>query len=191
MENNKYLVEDCFALTPRDVGWRYDRIRKLGINQLEGRNDITYWFDDMDAPTCLFVSVGGHDPQEFKWEPVELTFGESAYFYCKCGYKARKLFLVPNGFEFKCRICQKLKYRLSSMNPNSVAGRAIHTFDRMTKLIEVRENMARIFYKGKYTKRFNRFLEHCKVLGFNDVVDDAQSLNEVIQSQKIFTKPVH
>lgn len=181
MENNKYLVEDCFALTPRDVGWRYDRIRKLGVNQIEGRNDITYWFDDMDMPSRLFVSVGGHEPQEFKWEPVELAFGDSAYFYCECGYRARKLYLLPNGFEFKCRKCHSLRYELNIVNKNSVAGRSIYRINRLHKLANSRAGMSRIFYNGEYTKRFERFLGLCDRAGLYSIVKGANDLKKLIK----------
>ncbi|MDO8565832.1 MAG: hypothetical protein Q7S04_01430 [Candidatus Moranbacteria bacterium] len=178
---NKYLVEECFFLTPRDVGRRFDRIRKLGTNILEGRDDISYWFDDMSEPTCLFVSVDGHEPQKFIWEPVELTFGEAAYFHCGCGYKARKLYLLPSGNEFKCRKCHNLRYALSVLNSKSIAGRVIYRANRLHKLANSRACMGRIFYDGNFTKRFERFLGLCDKAGLEDIVRGANALKELVR----------
>ncbi len=179
---DKYFVEDCFTLTPRDVGFRLDRTRKLGINKLEGRNDISYWFDDMSNPTRLFVSVGGHEPQEFIWESVELTFGETAYFYCSCGYRARKLYLLPNGYEFKCRKCHNLLYIISSFNKKSVAGRSIYQMNRLQKLANDRAGISRIFYNGEYSRRFNRFLGLCDKAGLESIVNGARDLKALINA---------
>ena len=178
--DNRYLVEECSCLTPRDVGRRSNRIRKLGINILEGREDISYWFDDMSEPTCLFVSVSGHGPQKFQWEKVELTFGERAYFYCPCGYRASKIYLLPNGKEFKCRKCHKLRYALAVLNKKSVAGRSVYRINRLHKLANSRANMDRIFYKGGYTKRFKRFLNLCDKAGLESIVKGANDLKELI-----------
>jgi hypothetical protein len=179
--DNRYLVENCFFLTPRDVGRRFDRIRKLGVNNLEHRPGITYWFDDMSEPTCLFVSVDGSEPQKIDWKPVELTFGETAYFYCGCGYKARKLYLLPGGKEFKCRKCHKLKYELTVLNRNSIAGRSIYRISRLHKLANSRACMSRIFYNGNYTKRFERFLRLCERAGLDSIVKGANDLKELIK----------
>lgn len=181
--DNKYRVEDCSTLTPRDVGRRFDRVRKLGVNILEGRDDISYWFDNMSEPTRLFVSVGGHKTQKFVWESVELTFGETAYFYCGCGYKARKLYLPPNGTEFKCRKCHNLPYLLASINRTSVAGAKIYAYKRLMMLDDCRAAMARILYKGKYTKKFESFLKCCNRAGLKNIVTGAEELRALIQSQ--------
>jgi hypothetical protein len=177
----KYFVEECFTLTPRDVGNRIDRIRKLGINILENRPGIRYWFDDDDRPMYLFISVDGREAQKLRWEQVEITFGIREYFYCLCGQKSTKLYLLPNGKEFKCRICHNLKYRLSTFNRYSVAGKAIYKMDRLQKLANNRASMSRIFYNGHYTKRFEKFLKLCDKAGLDSIVRGAQDLKELIQ----------
>jgi hypothetical protein len=183
MQNHKYLVEDCFVLTPRDVGKRPDRLRRIGVNILETRKDINYWFDDINEPTRLFISVDGHEPQEFVWELVDLTFGIREYFYCSCGHRATKLYLPPNGTEFKCRECHKLKYELTLLNRKSVAGGAIYRINRLHKLANDRAAMSRIFYNGEYTKRFNRFLGLCDQAGLDSIVKGANDLKELINWQ--------
>ncbi len=179
--NHQYLVEDCFAITPRDVGRRFDRIRKLGVNNLEYRPGITYWFDNMSEPTCLFISVDGHEPQKFTWEVVEITFGETQFFYCQCGYRAIKLYLLPNGKEFKCRKCHNLRYALSTFNKKSVAGRSIYQMNRLHKLSNSRAGMSKIFHDGNYTKKFERFIKLCDRAGLDSIVTGANDLKTLIQ----------
>lgn len=179
---SKYLVEECFTLTPRDVGRRrFGRVRKIGVNILEERDDVSYWFDDIHAPSYLFLSVAGSEPQKLVWEPVELTFGESAYFYCSCGYRATKLYLPPNSTEFKCRKCHKLRYEVTVVNKESIAGKSIYRINRLHKLANNRASMSRIFYNGNFTKRFERFLNQCDRAGFNSIVKGANDLKALIQ----------
>ena len=173
------MVEDCYAITTKDAIRRLRRVNRTDAK----RPDIDCWLDDPSDPDILCISVAGQEPQTFTLEWIESTFGERAYFNCGCGYRAAKLYLLPNGTQFSCRRCQKLKYRLSSLNPKSAAGQAIHRFERMNKLAYTRANMSRIFYKGKFTRRFNRFLKLCGDAGFNNVVDDARSLLEIVKTQ--------
>lgn len=177
----KYLVEECFALTPRDVGWRIDRPRKLGMNILKHRPEISYWFDNMSNPAWLFVSIDSHEPQKLAWETVEITFGEKDFFYCSCGYRAMKLYLLPRGNEFKCRKCHNLRYELTVLNRKSVAGRVIHRANRIQKLADSRMAMGRIFYNGQYTKKFERFLGQCERAGLEDIVKGAKALKELVK----------
>ncbi|HAJ44447.1 MAG: hypothetical protein UV53_C0006G0012 [Candidatus Azambacteria bacterium GW2011_GWE1_42_9] len=178
--NNHYMIEECFFITPRNVGGRFGHVRKLGINELENRSDISYWFDDMSEPTCLFVSVNGNEPQKFDWEPVDITFGETAYIRCHCGYRARKLYLPPNGKEFKCRKCHKLQYQLTKFNRHSIAGRSLYKMNRLQKLADSRANIGRILYNGNYTKKFTRFLGLCDRAGLESIVRGAKDLKTLM-----------
>lgn len=176
-----YLVEECFVLTPRDVGRRNDRVRKIGGNALERRADISYWFDNMDEPTRLFVCIAGHKPQSFAWEEVEITFGDTAYFYCACGYRAAKLYLPPNESEFKCRKCHGLRYEITTINRASASGRALYRLNRMIKLANSREKI-NVFYNGDFTKGFKRFLTLSERAGFGGN-DEAEDLITFVKSQ--------
>lgn len=178
--DNKYLIEECFHLTPRDVRSRFDHILRIGVNSLKDRPEINFWFEDEDDPTHLFISVDGHEPQDLVWELDELTFGAKAYFHCSCGYRASKLYLPPNGTEFKCRKCHKLKYELSVVNKKSVAGKSIYRINRLHKLANSRASMSRIFYNGQYTKRFERFLRLCERAGLDSIVKGANDLKALV-----------
>ena len=177
---NKYLVENCFILTPRDVGCSFDNIKKLGISSLDNKPEIAYWFDTDKELTYLFISVDGQEPQKFVWELVDIMFGERAYFHCSCGQRVSKLYLPPNSKEFRCRKCYNLKYELSTFNKNSVAGKYLYQANRLLKLANSRADMSRIFYKGGYTKRFETFLRLCDSAGLDSVVKGAQDLKALI-----------
>ena len=185
-------MEDCFSLSPRDalVGIRIDKMigKKTSGNK---PSDLNLWFeDDQNDPNIVHVSVNGQEPQKLALEYIDITFGPVAYFICNCGRRVARMYLVSNSTELKCRLCHNLRYRLSTLNPNSVAGKAIYRLDRVNKLIETRENMSRIFYRGQYTKRMNRFLTLCNKVGLDSVVNDAKSLLEVVKSKEILTNPV-
>ena len=179
--NSRAFVEDCFVLTPRDVGRRLDRIRKLGINSLDRSPGLNYWFDNMSDPKRLFISVDGQEPQEFRWEVVDITFGEKEYFYCPCGHRAVKLYLPPASKEFKCQKCHQLRYQLTSFNKQSIAGQTLYKFNRMQKLADSRAQIGRVLYNGVYTKRFERFLGLCDRAGYNSIVTGARDLMTLIK----------
>ena len=65
---------------------------------------------------------------------------------------------LPSGhLELKCRICYGLGYELSAIDRNSKHGQFLYTTSQTIKLANQRANMNRIFYKSKYTHRYERF----------------------------------
>jgi hypothetical protein len=177
---HKYLVEECFVLTPKDVGRRWDRIRKLGVNKLAWRSDVSYWFDDMSDPKWLFLGVAGSEPQQLKWEVLKITFGEKQYFYCECGHRASKLYLPPSGSAFKCVHCHNLRYQLSTFSRKSVAGKTLYQMNRMQKLAESRAGMRKILHNGRFSRRFESFLRQCDRAGLDSIVQGANDLKALI-----------
>ena len=176
------FVEDSFALTAKGV---FDNLRNLievGPSAfVKPRADVDYWPEDLFDPSVIFVSVGGREPQRIEFELKKITFGERAYFRCTCDHRAAKLYLPPNGTQFKCRGCHGLQYRLSTINRRSVAGRAIYRINRLQKLANSRASMGRILYNGNYSKRFERFLNLCDRAGFHDIVKGANDMKALIQ----------
>lgn len=184
MTKERYIVEDCFVLKPKDAlsGTKIDKIIGRRTNNRPSELDI--WFEeDSNDTNLIYVSVNGQEPQKLVLEYIYITYGEVVYFNCVCGRRMAKLYLIPNSNEFKCRICHKLKYRSSLINSKSISGSAIHKFARINKIMEMRESISRIFYNGHFTKRYNRFLGLCDKAGLNDVIDGAQNLLKVVKSQ--------
>lgn len=110
------------------------------------------------------------------------SFGEVAFFTCISGHRISKLYLPPSGAAFECRRCQKFRYRLSNLNRNSVAGQAIHKFDAMRKIYDAKLNI-RIFYRGKLTRRFNRWVARCGKVGLTAEFIVAKALVDMVESQ--------
>lgn len=176
MSNNIYFVEDCTAITAKEALRIASRLKNK-----KTKLELDCWLDTDDS-SALWLRIIDQEPQRLAIEWIALNFGYGAYFECSCGFRASKLYLVPHGNKFACRMCQKLKYRKSSINPNSVAGRAIYKFDRMNKLADTRANMRGIFWKGTYTRRYTRFLAQCSDAGLHGVVRDARELAEIVKA---------
>lgn len=185
--NNIYLVEDCRAITTKEALELAHTGRSKNI-----KSDINCWLENIRNQDILYLSIGGREPQEINIEYRDITFGQTAFFNCSCGCRVSKLFLLPNSSsvsDFKCKKCHSLKYRLSTLNSKSIAGIAIKRMNKINKLVDKREKITRIFYRGKYTAKFNNFLDECRTVGLHDVVNNAKELMEVVnQFQNIKTK---
>jgi len=166
------LVEDCYYITPAyDVD--FDRMRKMGIN-------IEY---HIEAEDYILVTVGNNEPQRIETEDVELSFTFRTCFRCPgCDKHAYKLYLLPNGKEFKCRTCHKLRYTLTAINKKTPHGKMLYAMNRMDKLSKQREKMGTILYNGKYTRKFQSFLRQCDRAGYTKAVEDAERLMAALKN---------
>ena len=52
----------------------------------------------------------------------------------------------------------------------------------MIKLINMKENISTIFYKGKFTQKYNRFLKLCKKIGLENEIVEANELFKAINN---------
>ncbi len=176
MNNITYFVEECTTITPKEV----ISIATPTIGK-KYRTDIDCWFENEDR-NIVSVSVNGKEPQMITLEFIEIHYGQMVYFNCgKCSSRSAKLYLPPQGIEFQCRECGKLKYRLSAINSKSIAGMAIYRAVKINMIMDARATMNRIIYRGQYTHRYNRFLKKCKSVGLHEVVTNAQRLLKTIR----------
>jgi len=150
-----------------------------GIKQLE----CNFWFEYKGESTFFVYSVDGNEPQEILISERELLFGTMNYFVCSCGKRCQKLYLPDGATELKCRACYKLVYELSTINRISKHGMFLYKTNRTLKLANQRMEMSRIFYKSRYTKKFQRFLKLCAKAGLSKSVESARELMESIQNQ--------
>ena len=72
------------------------------------------------------------------------------------------------------------------INRNSKHGNFLYKQSQILKLISARENIGRIFYKSKYSKRFTRWLEIASRAGLVNEVEDAQRLMTAINQNQYF-----
>ena len=183
----KHYVESCFYVTPKRVYNTLDRIgRKIGDNRDLKRTDIRYEYDQIGEKYFVLVTVGNNMPQKILLDEVETSFcAPKEYFHCPgCDNRVCKLYLLPNGHEFKCKKCHGLKYARQYINPSSKHGKVFLQTHRILKLINEREQMNRIFYNSTYTKRFNKWLDSALKLGMKDLVYEARELESVISTKQ-------
>ena len=178
--NKGYLVEDCYYLTPTKVDRSFQRFKKIGAPLDPERPDINYQWEN----ECLVVIVAGNAPQRIETEDVETAVAYRTYFVCPgCEKRAYKLYLPPNGHEFKCgaRTCHGLRYTITTINKTSLHGKMLYSMNRMHKLSKQREKMGTILYNGKYTRKFQSFLRQCARAGYTKAVEDAAGLMKALK----------
>lgn len=162
-----FYIEDCLCITPNHKSVDYDLMQKMGVC-------IEYHIEE----NHVIVTVGNNEPQRIDTENMTTAVAWRTLFCCPCcDEKVHKLYLLPDGKEFKCRKCYPdLKYFLTAINKESPHGKMLYAMNRMDKLSKKREKMGTILYKGEKTKWFNGFLRQCKRAGFTKIVDDAEIL---------------
>ncbi len=178
----KTLVENCFVLDIKLVKKNLHLVREhrggvagyFNIVQGEKQSVADYCFDYTNEFDYLIIQYGEKD-QRIKLATSELRFGERSWFVCKCGNRVSKLYLPPGKTEFKCRHCYRLSYEVQNLNKNSKSGQFLYKNRLILKLMNSRENMRSIFYDGKLTQRYSRFLKQCDTIGLN-YSEDARKL---------------
>jgi hypothetical protein len=185
------LVEGCPNLNINFIKEDLLRYKKnggdvSGIANIGYDNNIktcNYWFDSGDDMEYLMISFNGSEPQKIKISEQELSFGTRHYFVCDCGRQACRLFMPDGKTKLRCRSCYGLNYELSMINRNSIHGRLLYVTNRKLKLINKQITLNRIFYMGRYTQRYVRFLKLCQQAGLNNVIENAKELMEAVQNQ--------
>ncbi len=161
--NATYLVEECKSISVGSI-----------------KKDLRFEYKDGDE--FLFFYHGEGLSQQILIAEQSITFGIRRYFVCECGAQVNKLFLPTGKKEYKCRNCYKLRYELTTINPRSIHGKLLYRTNRIIKLTNKRTELNRIFYRGRYTKRFNRFLHLCDRAGLVEVLDNAAKLSSAVAS---------
>ena len=182
--------EDYFALTTKLLKRDLERARRKEppegkyLNFVHnGRSAaLDYSIEhSFDENTYLVVNVSG-EPQKILLSQRELKFGTRTYLTCGCGNKTNALYLKLGYFA--CRKCQKMHYRSTNLNKTSEHGQFLFLQNRRIRLMEMREKMDRPIYKGRYTKRFMRWLSYCTRAGiFNEAIQAWEAM-EAIKSSR-------
>ena len=184
------IKEDYFALSTKLLKRDLERARKkepvengylnFVHNGRSGALDYSIEYS-FDGNTYLVVQIG-EEPQKILLAERELRFGPRSYLTCGCGNKTNALYLKSSYFA--CRRCQKVHYRSTNLNKTSEHGQFLFLQTRRLKLIEQREKIDRPIYKGRYTKRFMRWLGHCSRAGiFNEAIQAWEAM-EAIRSSR-------
>lgn len=177
------LIEHCSFITTKRFNKDLRRAREQGssINGLidvknANNGSIFDYTVSIGAEYDYLVIHNAGIEQRIKLIDSELHFGTRIWFICDCGARVAKLYLPPIAREFKCRHCHLLSFQSSSVNKHSKHGAFIYKNSQILKIIGMRENMGRIFYNSRYTKRFKRWLVLCDKAGLTDERGSANDL---------------
>ncbi len=182
------LIEHCKSITTKRFNKDLCRARKQGgsvsghidINNANNSLIFDYTVSIGTEYDYLVIHNAGIE-QRIKLIDSELHFGARLWFICDCGARVAKLYLPPNGQDFKCRHCHHLNYQSTRINKHSKHGAFIYQNSLILKVIAMRENMGRIFYRSEYTKRFNRWLDECDKVGLTGERVEAEALMRAIK----------
>ncbi len=183
----KILLESCFALTTKllkeDLRKARDKELVEGyLNILDnGRVSVLDYRVEYEEEATYLEIFFGVEPQRILLSEQELTFGIRTYLTCGCGFRVNALYL--KGTYFACRKCQNLRYQSTTINSKSEHGIFLYRQSQRLKLMNMREDMPRIFYKSEYTKRFTRWLNLCNRAGLENEVRSARELIGAIHNQ--------
>ncbi|MFA6273544.1 MAG: hypothetical protein WC662_00080 [Candidatus Paceibacterota bacterium] len=186
----KTLIESCFGLSTKLL--RNDLQKARNMEPIEGEylnfiqngkaSVLDYSIEyNSDGNTYLVVNVDV-EHQKILLSERELTYGTRTYLVCGCGARVNALYL--KGTFFACRNCHNLQYKSTTVNNSSLHGRFLNEQSKRLKLVEMRAEMDRIFYKSKYTQRFTRFLKLCVQSGLLGPVRDADKTIKAINSSQ-------
>ena len=182
----KTLVENLFALSTHLL--RKDLAKTRRKEPVEGflnvvlDNNATVvdYAVEYEGEETYLVVIFGVEPQRILLQDHQLTFGIRTYLTCSCGNRTTALYLHKGVFA--CRKCHELSYTSTTINKTSKHGRFIYQQNQILRIMNMREDMSRIFYGSKYTRRFVRWLELCGRAGLTKEVEDAHELMEAINS---------
>lgn len=121
--------------------------------------------------------------QRIKLAESELRYGPRSWFTCECDRRVNKLYLPPQANLFKCRHCHNLAYELTTFNKKTKLSELAYRTHHMIKLTNTRQEMRSIFYNGKFTQKFERFLALSGSVGFDSTVDNAMELLSAVNAK--------
>jgi len=174
------LIENTFALSTnllkKDLRKAREKETAEGYLNIayNGRPSVIDYCIEYENGKAYLVVVFNENTQRILLSKEELTFGTRSYLVCACGNRVNALYLDKGIFA--CRNCHKLRYQSTTINRNSRHGQFLYQQSQLIKAMDMRENINRIFYKSKYTKKFDSYLNLCARLGLFDEVLEAQKL---------------
>ncbi|MEI6420146.1 MAG: hypothetical protein WCO30_00800 [bacterium] len=186
----KTLRESCFALSTKLL--RNDLKKARNKEPIEGFLNFIYngkpsaldykieYYPDDNA--YLIISYAA-EPQQILLSERELTYGTRTYLTCGCSHKTNTLYLknTQGSFFFACFNCHRLRYKSTTINCRSDHGRVLYQQLKRLELIDMKENIGRIFYRSKFTKKFVAWLKLCEKTGLFKEVVSAQKTMELIK----------
>lgn len=166
-KQRKELVESCIALP---VSLLIADAPKEGSVTINGRDRTLEVSYELSQNDILDISFDGKE-QCFELKKIPAFRGVKTFFVCSCGKRCRNLYLRPDGERFGCRRCNDLNYLSSRTTRDTVNGTIFSDFSKLSKLIERREKLRSIWYRGEPTVKFKKLLTDAERYGFNEFVN--------------------
>lgn len=169
-EKNKHINEDCYRLTISDMGKKLLKNENKGTLKLSNGSDhlyMTYKIKHMDRRPKAIIGFTSNlksatvlTHQTIEIEEDVVPFGLRPYFICpECNTICRVLYLPDDKdyCQFKCHKCQNIVYHSTRVNRHTCGGMFYYT-ERLLRLMNKREKIPRLFYRGKATKKHKAFI---------------------------------
>lgn len=115
-----------------------------------------------EASITIFYNLFGEEKvQIIPIDYIENNFGHRPYFRCpKCKNRCNNLYIPPQkNSVFSCRNCLNLSYELTRINRDSCMGEILYRLHHALKLIEMKNDIKRLFYDGEMTKKAKRYIK--------------------------------
>ena len=186
----KTLIESCFCLSTnllkKDLRKARNKEKVEGkfLNyRRDGRPCVLFYSVEYDFNDKAYLVVAvGAEPQRILLSEHWLTFGTRTYLTCACLKRTNALYLHKSDF-LACRNCHDLRYEVSTIHNKGDYGRVLYRANKRIRLVNMRADMSHIFYKNKYTRRFQKWLRLCEEAGLNSEVKSTTELLRAIHSQ--------
>lgn len=179
-KDKKELVENCFALKIADLGRRLfsgsNSVVSGSLLLSVGEQQLTVNYELLGD--VLYVEYNGTE-QSVTIKTQSAFRGHKTYFVCACGKRRKALYLRSERFQ--CRVCAGLVYISTRVDRQTANGKIFSDFARLTRIVERREAMQSIFYRGRPTKRYSKLLYDAERLGFNGYAQEQRNGIEEIR----------
>ncbi|MFA6475792.1 MAG: hypothetical protein WCV68_00075 [Candidatus Paceibacterota bacterium] len=130
---------------------------------------VNYWLENEARSLAINLCVPGNEPQRVELIPFELSFGTRYFFECPiCFRQVSKLYLPPDQQDFKCRLCHRLVYELTTINKNSTFGQQLYRNACFLRFMNAPDRAIRVFYGPNYTKNYLRRMRFYRKLGLEE-----------------------
>ncbi len=184
----KNLAEDCFKICLSDFGKKllypsdndkldnFDLLCNKEDNALRGKQGyfvakngmevlhIFYNVNQNRTPKVLEIRFQRQESefsgteQSIELEEDVANFGIRPFFKCQCGRNATVLYKPLGENSFQCRICGNTIYESQQINKKTMDGLFYQTH-QLLKLAKREEKVKRKFYNGKFSRKWQRFIE--------------------------------
>jgi hypothetical protein len=168
MGKRKITVEECFKLKlsdlPKGLLWPDKDINGVVIKSNGLRTVKIEYKRNNDRGISIFLKIIKNDlkfDQTIKIDFDYANYGLRPYLLCSCERRCNNLYLRPDGYVFACRDCGRLVYELTRINRIVDGSEIFYRHNRLNKIKTAEEDVKRIVYSGKPTRKAAALMRMC------------------------------